>query len=159
MIIVSDSTPLICFAILDMLDILNVIYEEMIVPSAVYDEISFPNKPYSEKIKKFLKGKVVVVKNKVAVSLLEKDIDPGEAESIVLAIEKHIEDVLIDDFKGRRAAKTYDLKPIGTIGVLLQAKKLNHIKRLKPLLDKLIRNKIRIGIPLYKRALELAEEL
>lgn len=158
MIIVSDSSPLLSFAILGMLEILNDIFDELIVPTAVYEELSVSNKPYSAKLKSFLKGKVTSVKDKIAVRLLEKEVDPVEAEAIVLAIEKNIDDILIDDPKGRRAAKTHGLMPIGTIGVLLQAKRLNRVKQIKPLLDKLVKNKIRIGIPLYKRALELAKE-
>jgi uncharacterized protein len=159
MIIVSDSSPLLSFAILGMLDILNDIFENVIVPTAVYEETSVPNKPYSKEIKSFLKGKVIPVSDKIAVKLLEKEIDAGEAEVIVLALEKKIVDILIDDPKGRRAARTHGLIPIGTIGVLLQAKRENRVKKIKPLLDKLIGSKIRIGIPLYNRALELAKEV
>lgn len=158
MIIVSDSSPLICFAILGMLDVLNDIIKEIVVPTAVYEEIAVPQKPYSEEIKLFLKDRVVPVENKVAVKLLEKEVDPGEAEAIVLAIEKNISDVLIDDPKGRRAARTHGLFPVGTIGVLLQAKRTGKIKQIKPLLDKLIKNRIRIGVSLYQKTLELAKE-
>lgn len=159
MIIVSDSSPLICFAILGMLDVLNDIFDEIAVPAAVYEEISVPNKPYSEEIKIFLKERMIPVENKIAVQLLEKEVDPGEAEAIVLAIEKNISDILIDDPKGRRAARTHGLFPVGTIGVLLQAKKTGKIKKVKPLLKKLIKNRIRIGAPLYRRALEMAGEI
>jgi len=158
MIAVSDSSPLVCFAILGMLDVLDDIIEEIVVPSAVYEEISVPKKPYSEELKLFLKDRQIQVKNKIAVTLLGKEIDPGEAEAIVLAIEKNIEDILIDDPKGRKAARTHGLSPIGTIGVLLQAKKTGHIKQVKPLLDKLIKNRIRIGISLYQKTLEMAKE-
>jgi predicted nucleic acid-binding protein len=158
MIIVSDSSPLICFAILRMLDVLNDIIEKIMVPTAVYEEISVPKKPYSEEIKLFLKDRVTPVESKVAVKLLEKEVDPGEAEAIVLAIEKNISDILIDDPKGRKAARTHGLFPVGTIGVLLQAKKQEKIRKIKPLLDRLIRNRIRIGAALYQKALEIAGE-
>ena len=158
MIIVSDSSPLLSFAILGLLDLLNDLFEAIIVPTAVYEETSVSKKPHSEKIKSFLHDKVVPVKDGIAVKLLEKEIDPGEAEAIVLALEKNIHDIFIDDPKGRRAARTHGLVPIGTIGALLQAKREKRVKKIKPLLDKLMRNKIRIGIPLYKRALELAKE-
>ena len=158
MIIVSDSSPLICFAILGMLDVLNDIMEEIMVPTAVYEEISVPKKPHSEEIKLFLKDRVIPVENKVAVKLLEKEVDPGEAEAVVLAIEKRISDILIDDPKGRKAARTHGVLPVGTIGVLLQAKETGKIRQIKPLLDKLIKNKIRIGVSLYQKALEIAGE-
>lgn len=56
------------------------------------------------------------------------------------------------------AAVKNGLHPIGTIGVLLQAKRLGHIEAMKPCLDELISEKIRIGNKLYLQALELANE-
>jgi predicted nucleic acid-binding protein len=159
MIVVSDSSPLICFAILGMLDVLKEITEKIVVPTAVYEEISVPQKPYSKEITLFLKDMVVPVENRVAVKLLEKEVDPGEAEAIVLAIEKNIDDILIDDPKGRRTASSHGLNPIGTIGVLIQAKKTGHINQVKPLLDRLIKNRIRIGDSLYQKALKMAREI
>ena len=72
--------------------------------------------------------------------------------------EKNIEDILLDDYRARITAKINGLYPIGTIGVLLQAKKIGSISNVKPLLDKLMRNKVRIGSALYDKALELAKE-
>jgi len=60
--------------------------------------------------------------------------------------------------EGRKAARAHGLFHIGTIGVLLQAKKTGKIRQIKPLLDRLIRNRIRIGASLYQRALEIAGE-
>ena len=91
-------------------------------------------------------------------NLLSNDLDLGESEAIVLALENNIEDILIDEHKGRKIARTNGLHPIGTIGVLIQAKKLHLIQEVKPLIDKLIKNKIRISNQLYQKALELANE-
>lgn len=157
MLVIADSSPLIGFAILGKLDILNRIFEEILVPQAVYDEVTVLSKPHAETLKSFLKGKVEKVKNKVAVHVLRTELDLGEAESIILALEKK-GDILIDDHKGRRSAKANGLAAIGTVGVLLRAKKLNYIAEIKPLLNKLINNKMRIGEALYNRALVLAGE-
>ena len=75
-----------------------------------------------------------------------------------MALERHIPDILIDDFKGRRIAFFNGLFPIGTIGGLLQAKEKKLIDKIKPLLDILIENDIRIGKSLYRKALNLASE-
>lgn len=158
MLIVADASPLISFAVLGKLELLNNIFEKIIIPEAVYDEVTVMNKPYSNNLETFLKGKVKKIKNDVAVRVLRTELDLGEAESIILALEKNIKDIFIDDFKGRRAAKANGLSPIGTVGVLLRAKKLSLITEVKPLLDILINNKIRIGEDLFNRALELAGE-
>lgn len=159
MIIVADSSPLIHFAILELLDILDGIFGGIMVSNAVHEEVTVGGKPHAEDLKRFLTNRVYQVKNKMAVQLLRPDIDLGEAESIVLALEKKVNNILIDDHKGRRTARASGLVPIGTIGVLLQAKKKKQIKEIKPLLVKLERNKCRIGKNLYQTALELAGEL
>lgn len=98
------------------------------------------------------------MENRKAVEYLELMIDGGETETIVLAEEINADAVLIDDLKARRIANLRRLNVIGTIGVLLDAKEKGIIKELKPLLDKLMKNKIRISKELYDHALELAYE-
>jgi len=51
------------------------------------------------------------------------------------------------------------LQVIGTLGVLIKSKEMNLIKTLKPLLDLLIENKIRISSHLYEAALKKVNEL
>ena len=84
--------------------------------------------------------------------------DIGESEALVLAKENNISDILIDEYKGRRIAKTHGLWPIGTICVLIQAKKKGVIKEVKSELDKLVSNHRRISQNLYEKALLLAGE-
>ncbi len=134
------------------------IFSEIYIPQAVNVEVTTLSKPHSQKLRKFLKDKVQTVQNEVAVGLLKKDVGLGEAEVIILALENGIENVLIDDHKGRKIAQTQGLNLVGSIGVLLQAKRTGLIKEVKPNLDKLIANRIRIGKNLYQRALKLANE-
>ncbi len=158
MIIVADSSPLISFAILNKLDLLLEIFDEILIPDAVFHEISSWHKPFSIELEKFSRLRIRHVQNTIAVSVISKDLDLGESEAIVLALENNISDILIDENKGRRIAKLNGLHPIGTIGVLIQAKRLGIIQKLKPILDTLIENKIRISQALYQRALELVKE-
>ncbi|MDM8522311.1 hypothetical protein QUF80_02975 [Desulfococcaceae bacterium HSG8] len=44
--IVADTSPLIAFAILDKLDLLEQIFSEYRIPQAVFAEISVWNKPF-----------------------------------------------------------------------------------------------------------------
>jgi len=158
MIIVADSSPLLSFAIIDRLELIEQIFGKLLVPSAVFNELTVSDKPYSKELKEFLKNKVFAVKNIDLVKMLSNEIDLGESEAIALALEKHIPDILIDDLKGRKIAFFNGLFPIGTIGGLLQAKEKKLIDEIKPLLDILIQNDIRIGNSLYRKALNLASE-
>jgi len=127
------------------LDLLPQIFAEIHIPQAVGDEISAPGKPHARRLKEFSEGKIIAVQNRLAVNVLANEIDLGEAETIACALENGIDNVLIDDTKGRKAAQRNNLHAIGTIGVLLQAKKLGHVEAIKPSLDKLISEKIRNG--------------
>ena len=49
------------------------------------------------------------------------DIDEGEKQAIDLARELAADIVLMDDFEGRRAARSLGLAVVGTLGVLLAA--------------------------------------
>lgn len=158
MIIITDASPLISFAILNKLQILDKIFEDIIIPKSVYNEISQEGKLYSKELKEFGKNRIKEVKNKLAVDLLQKHLDIGEAETIILAKENNILDILIDEYKGRQIAKENGLHPIGTLGVLIHAKKKNLIIKVKPELDKLIENHIRISEKLYSTTLKLTDE-
>ena len=153
--IVSDSSPLIALAKIGKLNLLE---HEIIIPKAVFEEITRSRRAYARELYTWGKSRVSVVKNKQAVKYLELVLDRGEAEVIVLAEELKADAVLIDDLKARKTAMLRGLTVIGTIGVLLDAKERGLVDDVKPLLDELIRKKIRISRELYNHALELAQE-
>ncbi len=130
MILVADSSPLISLAILELLDSLKIVFENLTVPKAVYDEVSKKEKPFSNELSEFLENKVLEVKNTVSVQFLRKQIGIGESEAIVLAIENNINFILIDDLKGRQVSESFGIQTIGTLGVLLKLQKLNLIVKL-----------------------------
>jgi predicted nucleic acid-binding protein len=153
--IVSDSSPLIALAKIGRLNLLE---HEIIVPKAVFEEITRSWREYTRKLYTWGKNRVSVVKNRQAVEYLELVLDRGEAEVIVLAEELKADAILIDDLKARKTANLRGLTVVGTIGVLLDAKERGLVDDVKPLLDELIRKKIRISRELYNHALELAQE-
>jgi len=117
-----------------------------------------PKKEYVKELYEWSKDKVIEVNNRKAVEYLELMVDKGEAETIVLAEELNVDTVLIDDLVARKIAKLRGLNVIGTIGVLLDAKEKGLLPALKPLLDELLKKRIRISKDLYNHALELANE-
>ncbi len=158
MIIVADTSPIISLSVIGKLDLLKDIFEEFIIPEEVYRELTKNDKPYSEMLKSFLKTNVRSINNHIAVEMLNFEIDKGESEAIILAIENNIKTILIDDYKARQVAMYKNLNVIGTIGLLLKAKMSGLIKEIKPLLDNLIAHNIRISNELYLTALSKADE-
>lgn len=162
MIVISDTTPLISLIKIGSLDILEKMYQEIIIPKAVYDELVI-NIDYQNEIEMIQKSVFIqtkIVEESLSVSLLQRQLklDLGESEAIVLANSINADLIIIDERKARRIAKDIGLNVTGTLGILVQAKQSGLIKKLKPLLDKLIESNIRISKELYEEILKLANE-
>ena len=61
MLVIADSSALVALATCDALDVLAQVYEDIRVPTAVYDEVSVPDKPQGAVLSFFLAGRVVSV--------------------------------------------------------------------------------------------------
>ncbi len=162
MIVVSDTTPIISLIKIDCLDILEKLYKNIIVPRAVYGEL-IVNADYEDEIDiinrcNFLK--VQDVEENLSVLLLQKqlNLDKGESDAIVLANNINADLIVIDERKARKIDKDIGLNVTGTLGILAKAKQKGLIKELRPLLDELIDNNIRIDKKLYMEILKLVEE-
>jgi predicted nucleic acid-binding protein len=90
---------------------------------------------------------------------LRENLDPGEAEAIVLAIERGADLLLVDERRGRRTAAAAGLTVIGLLGVVILAKRSGLIDFAKPVLDELIQiARFWVGPELYAEVLsELGE--
>ena len=161
MLIVSDTSPLINLAAIGQLNLIPQLFGSVILPQAVFNEITISGKGKAGAIDIQNANWVVIkqCKNQSFVNKLLADLDLGEAEAIALAIEIGTTTVLIDESDGRAMALLYQLKPIGILGILLEAKSKNYIPSIQPLMDDL-RNiaGFYIAQPLYNRVLTLAGE-
>lgn len=97
---------------------------------------------------------VAVPKDQKRVRELRENLDPGEVEAIVLAIERGACLVLVDERRGRRTAAAAGLTVIGLLGVVALAKRSGLIDRAKPVLDELVHTaRFWIGPDLYAEVL------
>ncbi|MCX5809868.1 MAG: DUF3368 domain-containing protein [Proteobacteria bacterium] len=155
---VINTTPLISLAILDRLGLLDELFDEIIIPGAVFREATAVRKRYAGQIKTWGREKVLNIKNMKEKAALELILDEGESEVIVLAQEIGANLVIIDENKARRVARLKMLETTGSIGILLYAKELGKVSVVRPLLDRLINEGIDIGKELYDRACSLSNE-
>lgn len=65
------------------------------------------------------------------------ELDLGEAEIIVLARELRADWVLMDERKGRRKLTQLGLPKIGTLGILLKAKRSGLLTAIRPDVERL----------------------
>lgn len=86
------------------------------------------------------------------------DLDKGEASLINNVIKYKNSLLIIDDAKARRVAKKLNLNLIGTIGIIIKAKQLGYINKIKPLLEKMNLTNFRLAPDIQAKALLLAGE-
>jgi uncharacterized protein len=158
--IVVNSAPIISLSLINKFYLLKELFEEIIVPDAVYNEIVHKgiNRAGSNELIKATWIDIVKVENINAKELIMLELDEGEAEVIEIAKEKKIYTVLIDEFAGRQYASLLGINVIGTLGILLSCKKLGLISEIRPLIDILIKKKRYINKALYTSILHNAGE-
>ncbi len=152
--LIVNASPLIILGKLNKLKILVKIFKNIEIPEKVYNETIIKGKGHidSSIIKEFIQnGSVSVVKlnNK---SLSKKiqlifSIDTGEAETIALALQSKQKNVIIDEISAREAAKSLNLEPIGTLGVLLIAfkKRIINEDAVNKIIKEMMDSKYRVG--------------
>ena len=157
MIIVADASPLVALAVCDCLHILENLFEEVKVAQAVYDEVSVNNKPAANKLKEYLQDKVSSLT--LDDYIISGDtLDEGELKSIALYKQLDADYLLIDEKAGRRVAKLNQIKIIGSLGVLIEAKKKGVLPILRPKIEILRESKIYFSNNLLDYALRAVNE-
>lgn len=139
MIVVSNTSPIIALARVGRLDLLHAVYGEILVPEAVFNEISVSGagEPGAHEVAAASWVKRRPALNSSLISALGLELDAGEAEAIALAIECGAELILLDERMGRHAAKRMGLTVVGTLGILIAAKDRSLLVSVRPLLDAL----------------------
>jgi len=158
MIVICDSSPLIALSIVNKLDLLDQLFEKVLVPVSVFNELTIVGKPEALRIAAWTQGKVVAAEDMQLVRSFSLLLDTGEAEAMALYFEKKADYLLIDEKKGRKIAAYNKMNVVGSLGILLLSKQKGLIPSVKPLLECLQQSYIRISDKLYLKTLELAKE-
>ncbi len=143
--IVCDSSPLIALAIIDQLELLPNLYQRVMVPPMVWDEVTVhcAGLPGALAVSQlgWLEIKATTPELLQPLTIL---VDRGEAQVIALALGMHGSTVLLDDAQARRVAERFGVIRIGTLGILRLAKKTGLIGTIKPYIIQLQDNGIYI---------------
>jgi len=84
------------------------------------------------------------------------DIDAGEASAIALAVESEPSLLILDDNKGRKAARKLNLNVTGTLGLFLKAKQIGLISSVAPVIAKIQLTNFRYSDAVLEEILLLA---
>jgi len=157
MILIADASALIALAVCDSLSLLDAIFGDVWVPEAVYIEVVKADKTHADRLQSYLRDKVrsVNMRNYIYLNTFA---DEGETAAMLLYKELDADYLLIDDKRGRKVAAINQIKTIGSLGVLLQAKRSGLIAQVGPLLDQIKGSAVYIRPSLIETVLELAGE-
>lgn len=116
-IVVADAGPLHYLVLIDAADILASLFDHVLIPFGVRDELIHFGAP--KKVKDWILHprpwlEIVPVGNVQSVPGLHK----GETEALQLALERKITTILMDDMDGRIAARRLGLFPVFTVAIL-----------------------------------------
>ncbi len=162
MIIVSDTSPINNLAAINHLHLLHQLYGTVLIPEAVYQELTDPNFPVAgaTEVQTFDWIQTCAVRDRTLVEALSSELDIGEAEAIALAVEIQADQVLIDERRGRLIATRLNLRYVGILGILVEAKSQSLIAEVKPLLNALVNEAgFWVAESLYKSILQLVNEV
>jgi len=164
--VVSDSSPLIAFALIDRFPVLPALFSALWIPDAVYDEVVLASgrvtNPGAGPVEEAVNAgwiQRLTVHDQDAVQRQMGRLHRGEVEVVLGAVEYSIPAVLLDDRYARRLPAAYRLEYTGTVGLLLLAKRRGMIDEVRPLLTHLMRAGFRISASLYQEVLHSAQEL
>jgi predicted nucleic acid-binding protein len=148
--IVSDSTTLIILFDLNRLELLSNLFPKIIIPSAVYAEISVKK---SIDLPPFIT--VQKPTDRETLKSLKLLLDLGESEAIALALELESK-LIIDEKKGRKIAMRQGLEIIGLLGIVYLNIKKGFISKeeAKAFLDDALSHGYRINQKLVNGMLE-----
>jgi predicted nucleic acid-binding protein len=118
--IVTNASPLIFLTKIDSLGLLQQCFSRVLVSPAVVAETGLDLPDSIEQLRLSDVGEAFV---RGALGTLHR----GELETLMLARERDIDLVAVDDSAARRKAVQMGLRPIGTVGILVLARRLGHL--------------------------------
>ena len=148
-VVVTDASCLIILNKLSLLHILPQLFNTVLTTPEIAQE-------YGKALPEWLLVKPVhdyMMQKKFA-----SMVDAGEASAIALAIETKHEYLITDDLQARKLSLKLGLSVIGSLGILLKAKKDGFLELLKPYLDDMKLSNFRVSDELYQAVLKKAGE-
>jgi hypothetical protein len=150
-IVVADTGALISLALVEKISLIEQVFGEFFIAGAVLIELNkYDNPDFNRQIIEELEKHVIEIKSRNHLSMV---MDFGESESVILYEELNAEYLLIDDSKARAIAESLGVKCIGSIGLLLIAKRKGLLKNLKSIFTYWVENGRYFSKPLLNRLL------
>lgn len=124
---IVDASPLIALAKVGQTSLLQELSAELLIPGAVAEEVhaGLPDDPARLLLESGL-GEVISPRD-ISPRLSAWSLGRGETEVLALGLERQGTTVVIDDAAARRCASALHVPMIGTLGVVVRARRLGKI--------------------------------
>ncbi|MDO4338881.1 MAG: DUF3368 domain-containing protein [Eubacteriales bacterium] len=157
--VIVNSTPLIVLCKIGRLDILKNLYGEIIIPQAVFSEVTAKKDSVCRQIREKEWIHVEQITDQSDKKMYRAKLHDGEVEVMILAQGMPKADlVVIDDNAAKKTAKYLGLTVTGTIGVLLRAKEAGIIENVSPVIKEMKQRGFYISAELERIVLKQANE-
>jgi len=154
MIVVADTTPINYLVLIGYPSVLRDLFQQVILPRAVFQELQSPQAPDEIRVWCASVPDWCRVESVTAVPADLMHLGAGEREAIALTEQLTADLLLIDEGRGRRAARQRGLPITGTIGILDQAAAMGLID-IDTAVERLQRTTFRASAALLKTLTEL----
>ena len=156
MIVVPDAGPLIYLAGSGQLGLLKTLYDEVVVPRIVIDDVVVAGAGLVGAAE-VAAASWLTIREVAPDPALLAVLDRGEAAALPLA-ESLAATLLVDDADARAVAAARGVAVVGTVGVLLIAKHRRLIEAVAPVLERMESFGMYVSVRLRREVLRLAGE-
>lgn len=145
MLVIADSSPIHYLLLIGQIDIVLSLYERLIVPEMVITELQHQRAP--ETVRNWIETRpdwLDVQQPRLTASGTLAELDDGERDAILLAMELEAELILLDDRRARIEASRQGVATTGTLGVL-EAASLHGLLDLPEAISRLLTTNFRVA--------------
>ena len=149
-VVVADSSAVIILHQIGHLDLRRELFGHVAVPLAVAREVA---------------PSLRTVPTWIAVHRVPRNpdlptyLDDGERKAIALALHLAADTIVLDERPGRRVATSLGLDVVGSLGLLVKAKRAGMTRDVRPLMDAMLSSGLYATDTLYRQILVAAGEL
>jgi predicted nucleic acid-binding protein len=158
--IVCDTTVLLYLGRIGQSDLLPALFAPVCIPEPILLELDMGRVLRHDTInpRDLTWAKPVSISQATIDALPPNRLGIGEQAVIAYAYARRSHVAGLDDLQVRQLAEAVGLRVIGTLGILLLAKRAGLIATVRPLVDAVMAQGFRLSLELYRDVLELAGE-
>ncbi len=152
--LVINASPIILLGKADLLKTMSPLAKTWIIPNGVIHEVQ-AKRPIDPYLSDLASNSEVVRQTVLNIhsSIAAWDLGRGESEVLTLALEKPRTGVVLDDLQARKCAELFEIPLIGTLGLVVLAKRKGLVPLVKPVIERLVAVGLYISLGVLTRIL------